>query len=243
MNLSQVLWLYFPRPQSLPSGGSTRGQEFRGPKSHCRGRGRDRGAWEGSEWSLDSRHLSSLRPACPPGTTHATRPRVHMLPAWSFPPTAPGTQRGPTTHPRPCSHAATPARGFAHAGTQRGQKGAQVAESPRAGRRGSFIGFKKQKTFSGRRPRVPAPRRWPAGRQSRWPQWRRAQAILWRTEDLVTPEVQPRLGTSCCSSSLSSLILRPPLSLPRPDPTCVLVYPCRRGVVLWSRRRGGERRA
>lgn len=99
----------------------------------------------------------------------------------------PGTRRGLAIRPHPGSHAAAPAHGLAHAGTQRGQRRAQDAESPRAGLCGSFIGFKKRKISLARRPRVPVPRRWPAGQRSRWLQWRLVQAILWKTEDHVTP--------------------------------------------------------
>lgn len=82
-----------------------------------------------------------------------------MFPAWSFPPTIPGTRRGPAIRPRPGSHAVAPAHGLAHAGIRWEQRRAQGAESPRTGLRGSFIDFKKQKTFLARQPREPAPRR------------------------------------------------------------------------------------
>lgn len=111
----------------------------------------------------------------------------------------------------PGSHATTPARGLTDTGTQRGQRRTQAAESPRASRRSSFIGFKKQKTFAARQPQVPAPRRWPAGRRSLWLQWRLVRAILWRTDDHVSPssptKVQPRSRPSCLSSSLPLILL------------------------------------
>lgn len=142
---------------------------------------------------------------------HNTRtwPRVHMFP---FHPPLPAHGAAQQHAPVSVHMPLTPARGLAHAGTQR-DKGEHRLQSRRgrAGRRGSFIDFKRRKTFSARPPRVPAPRRWPAGLRSRWPQWRRARAILWRTEERVIPESSPSLA-------LPAVLPAPPRPYLRPGP-------------------------
>lgn len=160
------------------------------PQTHCSG-----------STVVPSRHLRSGALISSEHNTY-TWPRIHMLSVWSFPPSTQGTRRGPAIRPRPGSHAAA----RAHRRALRGDKEEHKVQSRRGrGLRGSFIGFKKQKTSLARRPRVPAQRRWPAGQRSRWLQWRLAQVILWRTEDHVTPPT-PKSSLGLAPACLPSLL-------------------------------------
>lgn len=92
---------------------------------------------------VPSRHLRSGALISSEHNT-CTWPRIHMLPVWSFPPTTQGTRPGPAIRP--------PSRferrsTCTQAGTQRGQRRAQGAESPRAGPARLFYWLQEAENF------------------------------------------------------------------------------------------------
>lgn len=209
------------------------GPGARAPRTHMR-----RAPAALQPWCTRTPGRAALRAlTCTPharGLGHAVCSRTSRRPCGEF-----GRDSGPTrvhgTHPRPRAHPRpepAPARvhslAHLHARTRtRRHTGARGVQPSRAAAgRGPFIRFRRRKTFSARRPRAPAPRRWPAGRRSRWPRWRRAPATLRRTEDHVT--CQPRPGRP------SSPRLPPLLISPSPAPLVPPPWSSRSCAVLSS---------
>lgn len=107
-----------------------------------------------------------LLPAPGPASPLRLSPHPPASPAHAHGARTRGSRRRPSAraHRRTCRALSpgpltAPAPTHSRHGARRGESGCAASG------RGPFIRFRRRKTFSARRPRAPAPRRWPAGRR------------------------------------------------------------------------------